>query len=129
MAKTKLTARKSTGGKVPRKAPRSISTPSRSSPSSSGSGKKSRLGRSAGSVATAEIRRDIENKKWKEENAVLGKKLSSWLKNETETSAEEGSQDKESQEENSQEEDSQAQEGSQAQEDSQAQEGSQTQEE
>ena len=97
MARTKMTARKSTGGKAPRKQTTSNAAP-KSSPSTGG-GKKSHRCRSGGMAPGAKA--EISLKKWKNENEVLGKNLNSWLKNKTGTSAQEDSQ----------EEGSQAQEG------------------
>ena len=81
MARTKHTARKSTGGKAPRKQPASMAAP-KSSPATGG-GKKSNRCR-PGSMAPG-ARREISLKKWKNENEVMGKNLNSWLENKTGT--------------------------------------------
>ena len=86
MARTRKTARKSTGGKAPRKQPASKSTPKSTPKSASRGAKKSRRCR-PGTVATAAIAHEISLKKWKQENEVLGKNLHSWLKTGTSSSS------------------------------------------
>ena len=81
MARTKMTARKSTGGKAPRKQTTSNAAP-KSSPSTGG-GKKSHRCRSGGMAPGAKA--EISLKKWKNENEVMGKNLNSWLENKTGT--------------------------------------------
>ena len=84
MARTRKTARKSTGGKAPRKQPAAKSTP-KSSPAPRGAKKSSRY--RPGTVATAAIAHEISLKKWKSENEVMGKNLHSWLKTGTSSSS------------------------------------------